>query len=134
MALEARARMRFEDGRLCAGLRDLALAAVRFSASVDRGRLLHLMADHLEPLGAVDAARMILELATEIGHPMQQERARARLVALARISGDELTIRRYGGVAQSHLVSVVRIPSTEPAVLELARAVRRAINRLAPRR
>ncbi len=130
VAQEARAALRRDAGELDGALRDYLGAAVRYGHRADRGRVGHEAADML--LAARDplAARELLLATVEVAHPAQAERARARLLGIARTVGDDLGQRRWAEGHSPSLVSLSLGPGRERAGPSRAALVRRALERL----
>ena len=106
VAQEARARARRSRGDVEGALRDYAVSALRFGHAADRGRIGHEMADLLMVVGDVMAARRVLLEVERAALPEQRAWARARLLQLAQVLGDELGCRRWSDAGPPALVSL----------------------------
>ena len=114
VAQEARAALRRARGDVDGALRDYGAAAARFEDPIDRGRIGHEVADLLSERGDPLAARRVLIATERISHPVQVERARSRLLAIARAVDDQIGIRRWSDAPSSTLVSLVTRTTMEP--------------------
>lgn len=106
LAQEARALERVARGDRVGALRDLLVAAVRFNDPADAGRIGHRVADLLVAARLPGVARRVLEVTAQVALPEQGRWARARLYDLARLSGDQVGLRRWRDDRQAGLVSL----------------------------
>jgi hypothetical protein len=99
VGLEERARVRRAAGKARGAIRDLCVAALRFTDGVDRGRVAHEIADVAMTAGDMTTAREALLLAVTCGTASQREHARSRLHSMARREGDRIGMRRWRSTA-----------------------------------
>lgn len=129
LAQAERARFRRLRGHRDAAARDYLGAAFRFPDPIDRGRAGHECADMLIAAGQPEAARAVLMITLDLGHPIQADWARARLHTLSRALGDEVGRRRWAGSSHPELASLtLRGPR---ARAEASRPLARFLDRLA---
>lgn len=130
VAQEARARLRRRNGDVDGAVRDFVVSGARFDDPVDIGRVGHALADLFTAAGDLPAARRALLETERRGHPEQVRRARGRLFSIARESGDDLGIRRWGEAGPPPLVSIAPRtprPSGPSRGDRLARGIDRAL-------
>jgi tetratricopeptide (TPR) repeat protein len=120
VAREERSRYMLAARRTGAALRDLAAAAVRYTDTMDRLRVLHRMAEILAARGDLLAAREVLLAALEQASAGQRGHSVQRLRAVARALGDELELRRTRGRATSSLITLAPRRSNRPAAARSA--------------
>lgn len=128
VAQEARARRRIGAGDLSGAVRDLLFAAVRYPRAIDRGRVGLALADLLTSRGDLAAARSVLEVVEREALPRQADWARARLLQLARCTGDEIGLRRWAESTSNDLVALLpprRGVAPSPSATSLHSAIRR---------
>jgi hypothetical protein len=106
VGLEERAGVRRLAGDRAGALRDLCLAAARYSDAVDRSRVAHELAGVALGGGDADAAREALLAADAWGDAPQRDHARTRLHTLSRDLGDQLGMRRWRASRPPSLVSL----------------------------
>lgn len=127
VAQEERARLRRARGAHDAALRDYGAAALRYGSSADRVRLANAMADLLLSRGAVDAAREALSVAMELAEDGQRAYVVDRLRTVARLQGDQLTLRRWRDEPTARLA--VLVPAAPARARAALPARRRAVLR-----
>lgn len=115
VGLEERGRVRRSNGDRHGAARDFAIAAARYSDSVDRARVGHLLADLYVANGDPYAAREALLFTLGSGDRSQRDHARARLHTVCRDVGDQLGMRRWRSFERPTLVSMSLRPSTSYA-------------------
>lgn len=115
VGLEERGRLRRASGDRAGAARDFAMAAVRFSDSVDRGRVGHLLADLYVASGDPHAARETLLITMAASERSQQDHARARLHNVCRDCGDQLGMRRWRSFERPKLVSLSGRAAGDPS-------------------
>lgn len=126
VGLEERAGLRRSAGNWRGAARDLAVAALRYGAPVDRGRAAHLLADVALAAGDALAGREALLAALVVGDARQRELARARLRRLSRELGDRLGVRRWSGAGgAAPLVALGLGPAARRAGRSMAPALLR---------
>jgi hypothetical protein len=106
VALEERARIRRGAGKRRQAVRDLCVAALRFTDATDRARVAHEVADLAVVEGDSPAAREALLVALACGDAPQRDHARVRLHTLSRDVGDEVGMRRWRSFSRPALVSL----------------------------
>jgi hypothetical protein len=106
VGLEERATVRRAAGDRRGALRDLCLAALRYTDPVDRARVSHELAGVSLAMGDPDAAREALLAALSWGDAPQRDHARGRLHTLARDTGDQVGMRRWRSFKRPSLVSL----------------------------
>lgn len=124
VGLEERARLRRERGNRAGAARDFAVAGARFTDSVDRARVGHLLADLHVASGDPMAAREALLLTLGTGDRSQRDHARARLHTVARDLGDQLGMRRWRSFERPALVSLSARPTGVAAESEAPKLLR----------
>jgi tetratricopeptide (TPR) repeat protein len=105
VTLEERAALRRARGDVRGAVRDLAIAALRYTDRSDRARVAHVMADICVAAGDSLGAREALLVALQVGDAGQREHARARLHGLSRDLSDRLGMRRWRSSRKPALVS-----------------------------
>lgn len=110
VGLEERARVRRAEGRRDASMRDLALAALRFTDGADRARIAHELADVALGGADLEAAQEALLVAVQVGDWPQRDHARGRLHTLSRDRGDQVGMRRWRSFSPPMLVSLSARP------------------------
>lgn len=120
VAREERARAERAGGQGSAALRDLIAAFRRYADRQDRMRVLHAIADILVARGDVAGAREALLAALELARPSMREHTVQRLRALARVTGDELELRRTRGHGASAMVALLPPRARASAARSLA--------------
>ena len=124
VGLEERGRLRRSRGDRSGAARDFAIAGARFTDSVDRARVGHLLADLHVANGDSLAAREALLLTLGTGDRSQRDHARARLHTVARDLGDQLGMRRWRSFERPALVSLSARPSGAPKESEATKLLR----------
>lgn len=124
VALEERARLRRDAGRIRDAVADYTRAALRYEDRRDRLRIAHTLTDALLACGDVAAAREALGAALELSTREERPQALQRLRALARSAGDELGMRRYPASGPTPLVSLMPSRAARPRGESLAAVVR----------
>jgi tetratricopeptide (TPR) repeat protein len=126
VGLEERARVRRAAGKRREAVRDLCIAALRFTDAVDRARVAHELADVAVAMGDVRTAREALLLALVCGDASQRDHARSRLHTLSRDQGDEVGMRRWRSFGRPSLVSLsLKRPAAAPSAAAAILARRR---------
>jgi hypothetical protein len=119
IAREERACIRARATRTTAALRDLMSAAVRYTETQDRIRVLHRMGDLLTARGELMAAREALLAAVDLAAgTTQRPHTVQRLRTVARALGDDLGVRRTRGQGSASLVMLA--PVTRRAATALS--------------
>jgi tetratricopeptide (TPR) repeat protein len=110
VGLEERARERRSRGDRGGAVRDFAMAAARFTDSVDRARVAHQIADLFVAADDPSAAREALLFALATGDRTQREHAQSRLHTVSRDLSDEVGMRRWRSFKAPTLVSLSSRP------------------------
>ncbi|HEU0052372.1 MAG TPA: hypothetical protein VFQ39_04310, partial [Longimicrobium sp.] len=106
VGLEERAAVRRAAGDRKGAVRDLCLAALRYTDPVDRARVSHELAGATLAMGDAEAAREALLAALSWGDAPQKDHARVRLHTLSRDVGDQVGMRRWRSFTRPSLVSL----------------------------
>jgi hypothetical protein len=106
VGLEERAALRRAAGDRAGALRDLCVAALRYTDGVDRARVAHAAAGVALAMSDPAAAREALLAALECGDDPQKDHARSRLHTLCRDLGDQVGMRRWRSFQRPSLVSL----------------------------
>jgi hypothetical protein len=125
VALEERARLHRNSGRVGEAVADYLAAALQYDCAQDRVRVMHAVADLMLARGDLEAARESMYVAFDGAMPAQRGHIVSRLRAVARDQGDEVGLRRWPPAKPSALVSLIGPKRGEPAHVSYAALLRR---------